>query len=305
MPLQLPGLPEIFKKRSSIFRTELFKFAELNIKNTTGAPVGQWEEGTMFANLFDKFLYVSTNYKRTDTPSVLWLKFNGNVQDYSSKSGKTQCTTSGSPNYNTGKYGNGIEIDGSDDKLTLTGMGVYLADSPTSELSFSFWIKPEVSVTSGQKIYIFECYKDANNFFLIYFEKTANLTDPTMVVWWNKEGNSGGGTFGAGERIAEGVWNHVHIRAHPNGNVKMQINKQSTESQTSGEAGDLPIFTTEDATIGYSEKDTSFGDYQYTLDSLKIWNSSRETGKVELDYENLDLNHWMVSPTAMTFTPAI
>ena len=175
---------QLFKKGRGIFRTELFKFAELNIQNIAGVPAGQWPEGSMFANVFDKLFYISTNYKRTETPDLLWLKFNGNTQDYSSKLSKIQANTSGSPNYNTGQYGKGLELDGSDDKVTLSGFNLDTSKTNT----FSFWIKPEISTTNGEKIYVFETYIGTLDFFLIRFTKTAAGTNPVLEIRWQKTG---------------------------------------------------------------------------------------------------------------------
>ncbi len=296
MPITFPEKQNLFK-RTNIFRTELFKFAELNIQNKTGAPAGQWLEGSMFVNLFDKLFYVSTNFKRTDTPNKLWLKFNGNVQDYSSKTGKTQVTTEGSPSYEAGKYGRSIELDGINDKLTLNGFNFDISN----QVNISFWLYVDGGFSTGDNAYIFETITAGVDKVRINLNKSGGSL-PYIHVLTRATGHSGESSAFTDENLALNTWQHIQIYFSSTADVSLKIDKGSTYTKSHNFA---PAFTTESSTMGFGSAE--FGDAKIRIDAFKIWEGAenRLTTKNELDYENLDLNHWIKSPTALIFAPAI
>lgn len=292
MALKLPGIPKLFGIRSNIFRTELFKFGNVNIRNTAGPPSGQWPEGSMFVNAFDKKLYIATSIRRSSViPDILFCKFNGSAQDFSTSETKNDGVTAGTPNYNTGKYGSAIDMDGVNDKITWP-----FNIDPGSAVTISFFLKPVTLPNNNDEAYLFEIWKDANNYFLIELRNTSGIdNNPKIYVHWRGAGASVDqlGPYAlAGHLITTGSWNHIYIRVIGDGTITVEVNESGKESDAG--VSTIPSFTTENLITGYSTLNTSFGNGSYYIDDLKIFGSLRDNPTD--DSKNFDILQWLVSP---------
>ena len=273
MTLKIPGGFQLGKETGKLIaRQDILKFGNfnLNIIEAAGVPRGQHEEGTLFFNGFDRKLYLAYDYKKGNTPDLLWYKFNDNAQDFSSGQ-KTNGTLAGSPVFVAGQHGNAITLDATDDKVTIvSAMGLDFA----ADWTFSYWIKlGGATWADGDKVYLLTRFKDANEYFEIYLQHDSGNASIKMKVRWNN---------GAGETIEQvttvidnGVdnWVYVHYSHDTSANIITGRIKDDSGEAGRDEAATLPAiaFTTEDFEIGFSNVDSSFGDQSVLIDSLKIF----------------------------------
>ena len=257
--LQNLGLIGQRARQKLIVRQDSLFFRDFNMQiiQSSGVPVGNYEEGSMLMNKVDAKLYMPVNIAAFATPSELYLKFDSNSKDYS---GNKILTTEDGVTYVAGKYQKAINFDGVNDKLTIdASMGMAF----NTDWTISFWIYP-----TGTN-YIIERYKDGNEYF--YMKVDAG----TVFLLWN----NGAGESMTGVPVDLNEWNFVHFTHDNSANFIKKTTWSATSSfEASHAAGkDLPNipFTTEDFELGRSQVAGSFGD-AYKLDDLKIWSSYRE-----------------------------
>ncbi len=294
MTLQIPGLQTIGQRAGSklLVRQDSLKFVNFNMEiiQTAGAPVGDYEEGSMFLNTKDFKLYTSTNFKISHTPDLVWYKLNAitgtNIADFSPVT-KYVGTAVGSPALTAGKYGNAVIFDGTDDKVTIDNSMPF---SFSSDWDIAFWVYiNEATPVNGDNVYIFQRYIDATHYFRFYIEYQAGSYAPYISY------NSGGGDVEQhGNRsLPPNVWIHISISHNTSGNAITYRKNGETGGDTAVLNAPALGFTTEDFEIGKCQVDSSFGDSPMWLDDFKLWDGGRTGNENKVDSFNIDKVHWI------------
>lgn len=305
MAIVLPGAPDFFGKNSlgSTFRTDIFKFRDLNLVTEAGAPVGQFDKGALFANLADYKLYLSVNYKEDYTPDVAWYKFDGSGND---SSGNGYTATMSNITYPTGKYSNAALLNGTDGKITLSGADINiqpLADS--TEPTISFWIKFSGIETPGDEVFVLERYTDANNYLRIGIKNQAGVYGVNFK--WNTP-TGGIDTTDTTVPLEADTWTHIIFMGTDEATSTLHNLYINGGAETGFSAAQDPgpaFVGDEDWTIGYSTLDSSYGDGSFMIDDLKIWTTDRGSNATNKYFEttSLEQNDWRVFTG--TFTKAV
>ncbi len=300
MVIQFPGL-QIIGQRSGqrlIVRQDSLRFADFNMQivQQAGAPVGQYEEGSMFINAKDKKMYFVMNYKFAHTPDLLWLKcnaINSNlVQDYST--GQHVVTTATSATIvDAGAFKKAINFDATNDKLVIDNT---LGMSVNTDWAVGFYAKiPVIPSNNADKAYIFERYVDATHWFRIYFEYLTPSSFTNLKVAYQ---DGGGVTIVTGSNNSQykdaqiGTWVHF-LLSHDTSDNRIHFYKDGGAQGL--QVATIPniTFGTEDYEVGRSQVDSSFGDFVIQLDEIKIWDSERTGTDPKVDSLNLDTLHWV------------
>lgn len=264
---------KIFKDREkTIFRQDILKFFDFNLEiiQAPGPPVNQYEAGTLFYNGSDQKLYLATNYKILNTPDLLWFKFNGNAQDFST--GARYDGTITSSLFTTGKYGTAIILDAIDDKVEIpANMGFVM----NNDWTISMWIKITAGGIANDRIYLLERYKDANEYFYIYLNQTAGGHYNLICKYDNGGGEQ---TITLATTIIlladVGDWAHIVISQDTSANITQYIRSDGYLQDSGADLPDAVSFLgTETYNMGYSNKTTSFGDVVAYIDDFKIYSA--------------------------------
>lgn len=275
------GQEQIFKRRSgTVLRTDIIKFgSDIQFISVAGPPSGQYEVGILFFNNDDKKLYASANYKQNNLPTIQWFKFDGNVTDFSGNQ-NNGTLTGGS--YEAGFYSKALKVDGSDDKLSIP------CTEAGRNFSFNFYIKLPSDFVNGNVIYIYERFKDANDYEVVKI--TGNGANNGIINWrHNRAGTADESHDYSTVPITRDTWTYISIRVSSSGGTITMDVDGSTENDSIGSTSSNN-FTAEPRVIGFSEFDSSFGSQDFLIDELKIW-----TGGVvpsTIDKSNLDKNQW-------------
>lgn len=283
------GQQNVLKQRPRVLRTDIIKFADdIQLITTAGPPKGQWELGTLFFNNDDKKLYASANYRNNNLPESAWYKFDGNTQDFSGNL-KHGTLTGGS--YEAGKYSKSLKFDGTDDKLELPAT---LFTDIENGFQFNFWINLSATFANGDEVYILERYVDATHFFLLSITGNATPKGQIRLRFDNDAGAAKDQTYTT--EISLNTWINITIVNVGSSTTRIYVNGVG-ESQAIGAIASTG-FTTELYEIGRSQKDSSFGDNSFRIDSLKFWlddpGGFDDVGTI--DKSNLDANQWASYP---------
>ena len=187
------GTPKLIGQRGGlnlVVRQDSLFFRDFNMKiiQSAGAPVGNYEEGSMLLNTKDLNLYIATNFKTTQIPSKVWYKLNTGgttVKDFSGN--KFEGTLAGSPVFSTGKYGNGITFDGSDDKIAIDTSS---AISFNADWTWEGWVKIPADATPGTKLFLISRRKGAVEHFTMWIDITAGPDAKVKIRWQNGGGST-------------------------------------------------------------------------------------------------------------------
>ncbi len=298
------GTPRVIGQRGGlnlVVRQDSLLFQDFNMEiiQAAGAPVGEYEQGSMFLNARDAKLYLAANYKIANTPDLLWYKFNENAQDFSSgQKANGTVTSSTYTSIPNGKYRQAINLDGTDDKVEIpAAMGL----DWDSDWTISFWINIDATYINGQEIYILERFKDADEYIYFTFEGAVGT-----AILRLRYANGGGETEVTSIQISGasfGTWVFVHLSHDTSANniETVWIDAAGNVTANNTNAASIPniAFTTEVFNIGRNDKNASFGDNAFILDDLKIFNEFREsavgskaTVTAKIDSLNLDKIHW-------------
>ena len=301
MALQIPGF-QVMEQRARgklIARQDILKFENFNLEliQAAGVPQGQHEVGSLFFNGADRKLYLATDYKILNTPSLAWYKFNDNAQDFISRNNGTVTSST----YSTGKYGTAINFDGTDDKVVIPAA---MNLSWSTDWTMSFWIKMPTAMDDNEELNILERYKDADEY--CYLVARGSGTPATIINFYLVFNNTGGE---AEEVVAQvtGAWQDTFIFvmiAHDTSanETHFAVKVGAAENANDNATVSIPAiaFTTEDFEMGRNQAKGNFGDEAYLIDDFKIWNefrnpegvSNRLTTSATIDLLNIDKVHW-------------
>ena len=166
----------------------------------------------------------------------LWWKLDsssGTTATDSSGNGRNGTLTNG-PTWVTGKRGNGVNCDGSNDHVLAS----YTA--PNSALSVALWIKPAGAQNTVGLFQWGNALSDGDPFILLQRDSS------TTVAWYVDQGFRRTETS-----ISDGVWNHLVTKYNGSNNWTFYLNGVQTGTY-SGDNTDLAQGTTVYACNGYS-----------------------------------------------------
>ncbi len=116
------------------------------------------------------------------------------------------------PTWTTGKYGQGVNFDGTNDYLNIPDHADFTLD-PAQSYTWSAWLKPnnfkEWSTVWSQTV-------DANNFFYFYAHTTGDVdggpvTNGISAYWWVNNGASKIGVHSSNNALTAGQWSYVAV----------------------------------------------------------------------------------------------
>jgi len=162
-PEMFEGLIDDFR----IYSTPLTGAQAAYIYNR-GAPQVQYKfdecSGTAIHNSIPNASNQTTGWDATLTIGAT----GSNTSAGSCAGGSTESWFNGA----VGKYSSSIDLDGTDDLVSLTDNSIYTID-PTQNYSWSFWVKPDSFPADTWKSF-YSLYVDANNYFNIYIMSNNN-----------------------------------------------------------------------------------------------------------------------------------
>lgn len=116
------------------------------------------------------------------------------------------------PTWGVGKYGQGVNLDGSNDYISIADHANFTLD-PAQSYTWSAWVKnnnfTEWSTVWSQTI-------DANNFFYFYAHTSSDpiggpVTNGVSVYWWVNGGSSRVGVHSNNNVLTAGQWSYVTV----------------------------------------------------------------------------------------------
>ncbi len=310
MPLKIPGAGfQLGKEKGKLIaKQDILKFQDfnLNIITASGPPLGKYEVGSLLYNGFNQKLYLSANFKTSHTPTSAWFKCNDTGLDTSGN--KLELTITGAT-FVAGKYKKALNFDGTNDKATIPATLDFVFNT---DWNLSFWIFVDsATFGAGDIIYLLERYVDATHYFKIYLIHAGG--DISLKVDWENGGGLTTESLGFVVPPVFDEWMFMTL-SHFNSDNELRSNWTtettfdnldiSSNFSSAIDGASLPniAFTTEVFTIGFSNKDTSFGD-TFKIDEIKIWGDAREispfaatienVGNTMVDATQIDENHWV------------
>ncbi|MEO8403979.1 MAG: Ig-like domain-containing protein, partial [Chitinophagaceae bacterium] len=121
-------------------------------------------------------------------------------------------TLTNGPTWVAGKYGQGINFDGTNDYVALADHADYTLD-PTQKYTWSMWVKntsmKEWSTLWSQTL-------NNQNFFYFYAHTTTDpdggpVTNGISVYWWNTNGTNKVGIHSNNNVLTVGTWSYVTV----------------------------------------------------------------------------------------------
>ncbi len=279
MSINIPDQIQVFKRGTTILRTDIIKFAgDIQLLTAAGPPSGQYDVGVLFFNNDDKKLYASANYKNNNLPATAWFKFDGNVKDFS---GNNIIATLTGGSYEAGQYGKALKIDGVDDKLSIPKAGGWTSSS------FNCWIKLPADWANGDQAFFLERYHDATNFYTWSIE--GNVSNQGVIrLRIDRQGLGPADNSYTTVPITRNVWTYISIQTQNTSKI-VRVDG-SSESDSPGFTMADDQYAGEPQVMGNSTLDTSFGNQDYLIDDLKIWGNAKN--ETPIDQSNLDKNQW-------------
>ena len=121
-------------------------------------------------------------------------------------------TLTNGPTRSAGKYGNGVNCDGTNDYINIADHADFTL-SPTQSYTWSAWVKnnsfKEWSTVWSQTL-------NSSNFFYFYAHTSTDpdggpVTNGISVYWWNSGGTSKLGTHSTNNVLTLGQWSYVAV----------------------------------------------------------------------------------------------
>ncbi len=201
---------------------------------------------------------------------VAHYTFDGNTND---SAGSNNGTAVGGPTYTTGKIGQGLSFDGTDDKVTTSDLGTL-----GSSVSLSYWFKTtdgpnSAMVGIGTKKYCSIDWSPAGSF--------------ACTV------HGGGGALSSGQAFNDGTWHHGVFVMTENSQL-IYIDGVLKNSSN----GELPADTSSAVLMG----DRAFGGTPYSgaLDDVRIYNKALSANEIQQLYTFNNESTPIVTPTPDT-----
>ena len=237
----------------------------------TDAPIVLTEDNFL-ADAFDNSQgqEIYTNSLFSDSSLKAYYRFESGAETTDSSGNSHTLTEVGSPTYSTGKFGQGIVLNGSSQKVTTSGTNIFT----TGSQSFSIWAKIDTI--------------SATNSYLL------NITDGTSVLGVrqaNAAGSTGfldialsmSGTSGTDQVSCYylGVWNHI-VCIFDTATGKKTIYVNGVKFLDSAYTGSVTNQTSSTLHVG-SNGTTLYTDG--TLDEVAIFHKALSQAEVEMLYK--------------------
>jgi len=169
------------------------------------------------------------------------------------------------PSWTTGRFGNALDFDGTDDYLNA-GDSSELRGMNT--LAVSAWIYPEDTSNANQIVVVSRGYN-----YWLYIEGTVKF------IVWNSGGSGVTSSFALTDLI-QNQWSHL-IGTYDGSNVKIYLNGvlKDTQSQT-GSVRDV----SGNLYIGLNPETHSTYEFDGKIDDVRIYDYARSASEIRTDY---------------------
>ena|GEM_PF-646076 len=246
------------------------------VSGANATQIGGFDYGSeKFSGVMDEYRM----YNRALSPAEVSQLYNfapGPVAyyDFEQKSGTVATDVSGNGNNATitgatwtqGKYGNGLNFDGTNDYLRANS-GTIL--NGAAEYTFEFWLKADTQPGSFRRIMEGAGGSNPRLFF---------TADATTGLYGRIGGSADGWVTYPGTNNLTGNWKHIAITVDSTGSQKTYLN--GTLVYTNSLTGHTSLTLT-DLYIGTSSSLSYF--LKGTLDDMRIYNYTRTPGQITED----------------------
>lgn len=203
----------------------------------------------------------------------------GTTANDSSRNGNNGTLTNG-PTWATGKYGQALSFDGTDDWVNLgSGLDPSFEANPAA-LSIEFWFKPDSTATETFPL-LFSNHKTttpASGFYLAYDKTNKQMASQfALNDDWANSTNVGSGS----NTITEDTWNHV-VYTVGGTNVSVYVNgtHKSTLTGTRANLGDVIKVLNMGRNVDVANY------FKGLIDEVKIYNRALSTSEVQARYND-------------------
>lgn len=155
-------------------------------------------------------------FERIVTGAVLALPMNENtgttVYDYSS--GENDGAINGGSWVSTGKFSTAVNLDGSDDWISLSAAG--LANINNAPLSVAVWIQPSTTITANGYVIFKGTDTAATSQYAIYYNYANEMIDVYLEGVANASSVVGSVIKNGSSTLVGFTWNGTHVQAYTN-----------------------------------------------------------------------------------------
>ncbi|MBC7946528.1 MAG: PQQ-dependent sugar dehydrogenase [Chitinophagaceae bacterium] len=216
-------------------------------------------------------------------------------------------TLTNGPTWIAGKYGQGVNLDGIDDFMTVADHANFTLD-PAQGYTWSGWIRNtnfrEWSTVWSQTL-------DRNNFFYFYAHTTSDpdggpVTNGISLYWWGSGGTNKVGVHSTNNVLTAAVWSHVAV-TYDGGQVQnnrftIYVNGVDVTNRTDvSSTGTLPTINPTNTRIGAN---APFGEYLTgSVDEFRFYRRALTLPEITSDM-NTALGIDATNPTVLINAPA-
>ncbi|MBL7742965.1 MAG: DUF4082 domain-containing protein [Chitinophagaceae bacterium] len=216
-------------------------------------------------------------------------------------------TLTNSPTWGTGKYGQGINLNGTNNYVNIADHTDFTLD-PTKNYTWSLWVKNnnfnEWSTVWSQTV-------DASNFFYFYAHTSTDpdggpVTNGISVYWWANGGSNKLGAHSNNNVLTAGQWSHVAITYNgtlaQNSRFTIYVNGVNvTATSDVSSTGTLPVINPANIRIGSNQP---FGEYlNGSVDEVRFYSRLLTAAEVAADM-NTPLAPDNTAPAVSITSPA-
>ncbi|MBC7947360.1 MAG: DUF4082 domain-containing protein [Chitinophagaceae bacterium] len=216
-------------------------------------------------------------------------------------------TLTNGPTWGAGNYGQGINLDGTNDFVNIADHNNFTLD-PAQSYTWSGWVKNtnfrEWSTLWSQTL-------DGNNFFYFYTHTTADpdggpVTNGISVYWWGSGGTNKLGAHSNNNVLTAGTWSYIAITydASQPQNNRFTIYVNGVDVTVRGDVsstGTLPIINPTNVRIGANQP---WGEYfTGSVDEFRYYRRLLSAAEVQSDM-NTPLAPDVTNPVVSLTAPA-
>ncbi len=203
-------------------------------------------------------------------------------------SGKTHPgTLTNAPTWGAGKYGQGVNLDGTNDYINIADHADFTLD-PAQSYTWSAWVKNtnfrEWSTVWSQTI-------NTSNFFYFYAHTSTDpdggpVTNGVSAYWWTSGGTNKIGAHSANNVLTAGQWSHIAVTYNAsqpqNNRFTIYVNGVDVTVRTDmSSTGTLTTINPTNIRVGSNQ---AFGEYLTgSVDEVRFYNRLLSTTEVQAD----------------------
>ncbi|HEY6503024.1 MAG TPA: Ig-like domain-containing protein [Chitinophagaceae bacterium] len=216
-------------------------------------------------------------------------------------------TLTNAPTWGTGRYGQGVNLDGTNDYISIADHANFTLD-PAQSYTWSAWVRnnnfTEWSTVWSQTI-------DANNFFYFYAHTSGDpdggpVTNGVSAYWWTNGGSNKIGAHSSNNVLTAGQWSHIAVTydAGQPQNNRFTIYVNGVDVTVRTDVSSTGTITTINPTNTRIGSNQPFGEYiNGSVDEVRYYRRLLSSAEVQTDM-NTPLGNDVTNPTVNITAPA-